>query len=368
LALATLLNVNYENTLIAEYGVRKETDDGNNHITSDDLEHMMCDFWKALEERRPHSIPPGIIFAPGPKLSIQGFRWAPKSWMVGSEIDFPDPMSRMIHPAELKTRGLFVRYPGIMLHSLNRSMLLYGQTFTFPIDNTLLEWYSVQRADITTISPKKGVGSRGNPKDLAIILSRPRPREVSEIGLLVEVVEPISQHLPDGKGEIRILSVHTVFRVLIGRERNQDKINKARSIAIGASRLQENGGYKVKGKAVGITSDEDEEGDEEFVFGEILPDDQGWFVDGRGPEAPPASTPAAISPTSAPQVGAPPANTPAAMSPTSAPQVGAPPANTPAAMSPTSAPQVGAPPASAPPAKKTGWFRNFGILEFLHLA
>src|SRR4051794_26351709 len=159
---------------------------------------MMRDFWKIIQRDMPGSIPPGMIFLPGEKLPQEGFRWAPMTWMSALKGDHPDPLGSFPCTTELHERlGLLVQYPGFLLHCQDRKFLIGTNQsepvkFTFPIDRDLLEWYSVENADrklkpyIYQFLEK----SNGNQSDLAIILSRSRPKEIpSEIGLLVEIYE-----------------------------------------------------------------------------------------------------------------------------------------------------------------------------------
>ena len=134
---------------------------------------------------------------PGEKVKVLGYGWAPMTWMSAHEADYPDPLSRLAAETDLlEKKGLLVQYPGFLLHTESRKsreqILGVAQTstvpkFTFPVDDSLLEWYSVSPADSgAKIEHLDGILAGKEP--LAIILSRAQPKaSPPEIGLLVEV-------------------------------------------------------------------------------------------------------------------------------------------------------------------------------------
>jgi hypothetical protein len=69
-----------------------------------------------LSDISPCAIPPAMIFLPGPKLSEKGYRWASRTWLTEQQIDHPDPFSIAAPSSRLEREGLFVRYPGFLLH------------------------------------------------------------------------------------------------------------------------------------------------------------------------------------------------------------------------------------------------------------
>lgn len=253
MALATLLNVDYEETSFSRAGLLPESANGTSATTSETREEMMKDLWRLIHETCPGSIPPGMIFLPGPRLSIKGFGWAPKTWMSSKEVDFPDPLATMSRPASLEDRGLLVQYPGFLLHGMKTSAILYPlRDFYFAIDNTLLEWYTVRFTDeILSIEPQ-------DDKDLAIILCRQRPGEVPEIALLVQIEKRIVQKNPGGQRHSTIFQSLIVCRVTIKRDITKNAIEDPEAFLAHALDKEET-----------------------TMCGEILDDDQKWYVDGR---------------------------------------------------------------------------------------
>ncbi|KAG0648298.1 hypothetical protein D0Z07_5529 [Hyphodiscus hymeniophilus] len=251
LALATLLNLKNYSDLIAEAGaLPNETDPIELR-----LEELMRDLWKALSVHLDEGIiPPSIIFVPGKRLSMPGFGWAPKSWMVGHGDDggYPDPARIPSSPAKLMPdgRGLLVKFPGFILHAKDRNSVLRQnrEEFTFPRDNTLLDWYTVN-ISVDGVEDIAFYRGEHHERKLAIILSGPRPQATPEIALLVELIEPKWR-----TNDVWYVSWNR--RVLIRRETRERLINK---------------NYII-----------DSEGQEEsLICGEVVDDNQKWCVDGR---------------------------------------------------------------------------------------
>ncbi|KAK6836111.1 hypothetical protein PG987_006606 [Apiospora arundinis] len=190
LALANLMKFPYQGTRIKRAGVEA--------IDSATRENLMVDFWRLVYSHYKGSIPPGMIFLPGPRLSTRGFRWAPRTWMSSCDEDHPHPLGIMHAATELLAEdGLLVQYPGFVLHCQQDAIALilgsdahrqYG--FDFPVDPGFQEWYHVEAADnddMAHIPPGLTV------QQLAIIVSHPQPREsLAEIGLLVQVDRTVS--------------------------------------------------------------------------------------------------------------------------------------------------------------------------------
>ncbi|KAJ4203128.1 hypothetical protein NW759_015234 [Fusarium solani] len=180
------------------------------------LEELMRDFWESIckDDNFRNSIPPGMIFLPGKRLPFPGFGWAPLTWMSGQDEAYPYPLDNPEHPTTLKQdRGLVVRYPGFLLHPTReklKEIITVRKPFEFSVNRGLDEWYRVRAAsqkiqpddDSLSAEGKTGDDARLVAQDLrtrmeenkavkiAIILSRPRPVEVTgEIGLLVEVCQ-----------------------------------------------------------------------------------------------------------------------------------------------------------------------------------
>lgn len=204
LALATLLQLDYRSSIISSAGV--------DEASQEDRDKMMQEFWKILDKHYAGSIPPGIIFLPGEKLNIHGFRWAPRTWMSSHVEDYPHPLGIVNRPTTLADTGLIVRYPGFMLHcrhdARSNTALVIGKNisntrrFDFPIDLEFQQWYRAEVADGDVHKTTRHQGflkmilekDKKDPLQLAIIISRPNLRGmVPEIGLLVHIHESISR-------------------------------------------------------------------------------------------------------------------------------------------------------------------------------
>lgn len=116
--------------------------------------------------------------------------------MTGKTEDYPYPLARMDHPTQLKPDGLLVRYPGIILYSLDFMKMLgtnCGNTsFDFPIDRELNEWFSVTpivEGELKDIVISLQIESKVEkmPKRFSLIMPRPRPKERKEVAVLVEI-------------------------------------------------------------------------------------------------------------------------------------------------------------------------------------
>jgi hypothetical protein len=229
----------------------------------------MIDLWKLLDKTCPGSIPPGIIFLPGEKLKDPAFGWAPKTWLSNEELEYPDPLSNMVGAARLVPEGLLVQYPGFVLHGNRASILRENESsFHFPSDSTLLEWYGVEFDIGLRNNPPKGIEKE--EKQLAIILCRPKPKELREIALLVEIEEIIKQRSFGDKHHHSVI-YHVSYdrRVKIWRETDQDKLATWREYITAAIDLEEKN----------ISGDANRE--DKMICGEALDSDQRWYVGGR---------------------------------------------------------------------------------------
>ncbi|KAK8076985.1 hypothetical protein PG996_003155 [Apiospora saccharicola] len=192
--LSTLLNLDFRHTHLESPARHK---DSNAQAAIDQRREMMKDFLHLISKHCPGSIPAGIIFLPGERLKLPGYGWAPATWASGRNEDYPYPLSRMEHATELMPEGLVVRYPGIMLHCEELTLVLnhkMGQGFHFPVDRELNEWYQVDLAKKNTLPRMDEIkAGRTNKKFnymVAVIISRPRPKErLPDTALLVEVYD-----------------------------------------------------------------------------------------------------------------------------------------------------------------------------------
>ena len=266
----------------------------------------MEDFWSTIQRRLPGSIPPGIIFLPGEKLSKKGFRWAPRTWLSAHEIDHPDPLSIFNCTTELDDQGLLVRYPGFLLHCEDRKVILgtshthEKQRFTFPIDQDLREWYSVEPADTITKehadkNKKPDVyqileQSNEKPIELAIILSRSRPREMPpEIGLLVEINSRTQRWREGDRRDDTVYCCRIIHRVRVCRaeplySHDWTKLQHTNMNQFGMIQRQDSvlEPSNSSPSILGFPS----ERDSKICIGEIVESGQFWYVDGFEPETP----------------------------------------------------------------------------------
>jgi hypothetical protein len=281
--LATLLGVQYEGTEIEEAGLTLDAPD-------DKMNRLVRDFWKTFHATYKNCIPAGIIFLPGKRVQLgdaaPGYGWAPKTWMSAHEVDFPDPLSRWTAKTDLlEGNGLLVEYPGFIFSTdsleARKQLLAVDQTsidgpaFAFPVDKTLLEWYSVRPADPgEVISGLEGIVNSGHP--LAIILSRPQPKAAAEIGLLVEIYRVYDEFVQDSDdASTRRYNCQIIRRVHVQRETGDEYltgpgINGPQQKDKGYGAIKQ---WQIMGAAfAGIK--------EEICIGQALPVSQRWVVDG----------------------------------------------------------------------------------------
>jgi hypothetical protein len=230
----------------------------------------MRELWNELEEQSPGCIPSGIIFLPGKRLCLEGFGWAPRSWMTGKEIEYPDPLSLPQPTTEIVCgKGLRVKYPGFLFHCRNSQDVFWpnGQNnpVQFPCDSTFDEWYKFSRADKSEQTP---IGMALEKMRFAIILCRPKPRERQEVALLVNVVDEMHPGRHGSNVFTRVYRAAIICRILIQR-------------AIGVDRSEE---------LRRLMSTKDAQVDPGFICGEELSSDQEWIVDAYFEDKPPVHT------------------------------------------------------------------------------
>ncbi|KAI1743092.1 hypothetical protein F4680DRAFT_392237 [Xylaria scruposa] len=306
LALATLLNLDYQNSEIGTAGLEKTSiieEIGTNEILrrSGRRDELMVQFWTQFNDRWPNSIPPGIIFLPGDRINKRGFGWAPRTWMSADPVDGPDPLSIINSTAKLNVLdGLRVSYPGFILESKNKRLLLgtdqQDKRFWFPTGPSFLDWYVVEPADdMASLSSLQRLIDDSEP--LAIILSRLKPGVASaEIGLLVrirKVVEPkiltasstaalengieSDEHDLGDDTNQRVFYCEILRRVKISRE-TQPKFH-----AVNRGRFFED--YKPSDDANEIPEIMvDPKMDDEICVAEELDGSQVWYVDSYFPD------------------------------------------------------------------------------------
>ena len=223
----------------------------------------MRDFLELIHSVARGAIPPGIIFLPGPRVRILGYRWAPRSWMVHDHSGNVDPMRGMTSffgPASISPdKGLEVCFPGFLLHTGDNDDILKSipgkdgswREFTFPTDRTLLDWFHVKQDDGS--AGNVGARSSGKEYQLALIMSRGRPSQTPEVGLLVEIHRTIIS-ARNGTPSRNTYVVKIICRAFVNRETDHDKVMKARADISG-----------FRG--------------DNTIIGEVLNDDQEWLID-----------------------------------------------------------------------------------------
>jgi hypothetical protein len=86
---------------------------------------------EAREKKPPGCIPPCVILLPGKRLSIDGFRWAPESFLAGPHgfrslrshpVEIGPGLTRLPSTLDPKGRGLRVMFPGLLLKGKDSPM------------------------------------------------------------------------------------------------------------------------------------------------------------------------------------------------------------------------------------------------------
>ena len=205
----------------------------------------MAEFLHMLDATPGLGIPSGIIFLPGSKLSIEGFEWAPSTWLTKHLHPHRlfDPVGQA---ATLMRDGALVRFPGILLHCPKKGV--EGSTFWFPVHESMHKWFKVK----VDVEPEKWTqfwqdASCPSSPDPAIIMCNGDARDKWEVGVLVRSKGFLK------KGEIRLVEI--LSRVWIRLETNPTVINGC------ISNMQKHSDH--------------------VMFGERLDAQQEWCVGGR---------------------------------------------------------------------------------------
>ena len=207
-------------------------------------DNRMKTFLDMLDEHPDLGIPSGIIFLPPPKLPIDGYGWAPRTWLTKQARS--SPLMRPLRQAgSIMKKGFLVEFPGLLIHCPHEP--LENEAFWIPVQQGLHEWYKI-------------VADRGNKgqdfkdfwktyvctqSELSIIMSTNTIRDRWEIGVLVHTKGLLT------KGEVRWVQI--LCRVWIRLETNTNVIRKQADL------------FREKGDAV--------------LFGERLRS-QKWCIDG----------------------------------------------------------------------------------------
>lgn len=205
----------------------------------------MVKLLKMLDQKPGLGIPSGIIFLPPPKLDVEGYGWAPETWLSKQAHAYPLMRPQRLAGSLMK-QGFLVEFPGLILHCPRVS--LETEKFWIPVQQSLHKWYKV-------VADRGGKGQ--DFKDFwdnhvckynepSIIMSTQTPRERWEIGLLVQTKGLLT------RGEVRW--VRTLCRVWVRLETNTNIIRD-----LGNQ-------FREKGDAM--------------MFGERL-ESQKWCIDGN---------------------------------------------------------------------------------------
>ena len=142
-----------------------------------ELEGLMQNLLKEIDSK--NAIPSGFIFLPGNKLAAEGFRWAPRSWMTGQELEDPSPLKSPNSAAHLIKTGLQVKYPGFRLHNTARLQSING--LFVPTDKSLNNWLSISCTD------HDDSDTRYSTEHLELITMNDKMNLNREIALLVTI-------------------------------------------------------------------------------------------------------------------------------------------------------------------------------------
>ena len=180
-------------------------------------DNRMRTFLDMLDEHPDLGIPSGIIFLPPPKLPIDGYGWAPRTWLTKQALS--SPLLRPLRQAgSIMKKGFLVEFPGLLLHCPRES--LESETFWVPVQQGLHKWYK-----IVTDRGSKGRDFKDfwenhvcKASEPSIILCTHTIRDRWEIGVLVDTKGLLT------KGEVRWVKI--LCRVWIRLETNMNVMRK----------------------------------------------------------------------------------------------------------------------------------------------
>lgn len=220
-AIATLLDLNSGSSTMASF-LNETYVTGDEEFNTAKYHESMKNLWALIHDVYPGSIPAGVIFLPPPRLSMDGFGWAPVSWLSGQTSDDLQPLFAQNPPTQLDQNGLLVEFPGFLLHCTSAGKgelqhLSEGRSeICFPYGSNLLEWYQVRKLFgdgeyVTTMRSDETV-------NYAIVIPQEQPRTIEEAGLFVEIRRDQLQRSLESSRTSRIFHVSILFRVLVRRD------------------------------------------------------------------------------------------------------------------------------------------------------
>lgn len=178
-------------------------------------EKRMVKFLDMLDKEPSLGIPSGIIFLPPPKLQMEGYSWAPATWLTQQVHSYP-LMRPLRQAGSMMTEGFLVDFPGLILHC--PQVPLESETFWIPVHQSLHKWYKVEAEGFGRDFKDFWETQVCKDNEPAIIMSTFNSRERWEIGILVETKGLLT------KGEIRWVRV--LCRVRLRQETNPNIIRK----------------------------------------------------------------------------------------------------------------------------------------------
>ena len=222
--------------------------DGANESRQHVAAKRMIKLLDLIDQTPSLGIPSGIIFLPPspfpPEVKeAKGYGWAPSTWLSKQAQGYPlfRPESQI---GSIGKRGLFVNFPGLVLHCPNQPIV--DHKFWITVHQCMHKWYKVV-ADTEGIEWKRFWSDNiSEREETSIIMSTRSPKDKWEIGLLVKSKGMLSQ------GEYRW--VERLCRVWFRLETNSNVVTKM---------IQ---GVRERGNGM--------------LFGERLGDDQKWCIDG----------------------------------------------------------------------------------------
>jgi hypothetical protein len=224
----------------------------------ENLGELMTTFLFHLD--REIGIPSGMIFLPGKKLQKEGYRWAPETWLFDLAREFHYPLfAKEARTTFLTLRGLHVQYPGIEIHPPIEPLSSNSFCFWVPVSRNLNEWYRVDYINDGEESwlSKWEEGLKGFPKNKpALVLSQQNRVTHPEVALLVQPVATREETCLVEDREITqtVRWVKILCRVKIRLERDQESVKAC------ISNFKRNPEF--------------------MMWGDKLPKDQRWCVDG----------------------------------------------------------------------------------------
>lgn len=173
-------------------------------------------------------IPAGIIFLPPPYLimnevpGLHGYGWAPMTWLSKQVHSFPLYPS-LSNTAKLGKHGLFVTFPALELHIVDKRWRPQTTRFWVPVKRNLTVWYKIQLQRARETSEQFWAeevcsDAEETSQHPCIILSNDDPQGFNDIGLLVKR----KGQLCDG----RVRVVEILCRVKVRQEQNSDTVGR----------------------------------------------------------------------------------------------------------------------------------------------